>query len=110
MAGIGIKCPLLIKVYQTISSRSGRTVEHGCHCVYQYFRIMEYPKRIIPERIAIYARDVENITGKSERAARRLVQKIRRSLNKNDTQLITVAEFCRYTGLKEEDLERFMRF
>lgn len=70
---------------------------------------MEYPKRFFPVRIIIYTRDVENITGKSERAARRLLKKIRQHLNKNDTQLITVSEFCQYTGLKEEDVERFMR-
>ena len=62
----------------------------------------------VPDRIVIYPRDVQNITGCSERSARRILQRIRIANKKTDEQFVSVTEFCAYTGLKEEDVRRFL--
>lgn len=71
---------------------------------------MQQTKNTLPKRIVIYARDVQNIIGKSERTARSVLQKIRKHFNKNNDQYITISEFCQYTGLKENEVEKFMGF
>lgn len=63
---------------------------------------------LIPNRIVIYARDIENITGRKERTARQLLQRIRKANGKVPGQFVTIAEFCRFTGLKEEEVSRFL--
>lgn len=50
-------------------------------------------------RSCIYPKDVQRITGKSERSGRRLLQKIREALGKEEHQFITIEEFARYTGI-----------
>jgi hypothetical protein len=47
----------------------------------------------------IYPKDVERITGKSGRSGRRLVAQIRQHYQKTAKQLISVEEFCNFTGL-----------
>ena len=44
------------------------------------------------------------ITGKSERYARTLLTKIKSSLEKSDEQLVSISEFCSYTGLKPDEV------
>jgi hypothetical protein len=56
----------------------------------------------IPKRICIYAKDVMNITGRKERAARKLLARMRRKYKKKKGQFITINEFCDYTGIKIE--------
>jgi hypothetical protein len=63
---------------------------------------------IVPKRIVIYAKDVENITGRKERTARRLLQKIRRNYGKPKEAFITITEFCEYTGLKIDQVAHFL--
>ncbi|MEI3800373.1 hypothetical protein SAMN05660461_5317 [Chitinophaga ginsengisegetis] len=65
---------------------------------------------LIPKRMVIYARDIENITGRSERTARLMLQRIRETFGKNQGQFISVSEFCQYTGLKEEEVNRFLLY
>jgi hypothetical protein len=43
--------------------------------------------RKIPLRLVIYPKDVENITGRRDRTARKLLQKIREALGKQTTNL-----------------------
>ena len=50
-------------------------------------------------RICIYPKDIVRITGKSERYARKLIEKIKKDLVKNENQFVTIHEFCQYTGL-----------
>jgi hypothetical protein len=57
------------------------------------------------KRICIYAKDVERITGKSYRQSIRMLQAIRKDLEKSDTDFITIEEFCKATGLKSEEVE-----
>ncbi|HLG40488.1 MAG TPA: hypothetical protein VI461_12500 [Chitinophagaceae bacterium] len=62
----------------------------------------------IPNRIVIYAKDVMNITGRKERAARKLLAKIRKKYNKANGEFITIKEFCEYTKIDEELIKSFL--
>jgi len=64
--------------------------------------------RLIPSRIVIYAKDIENITGRSERTARQLLQRIRKANGKKKEEFVTVKEFCQFTGLKTEEVAIFL--
>ena len=57
------------------------------------------------KRIIIYPKDIQRITGKSERYGRQLIRKIKEDLAKGDHQFVTINEFSEYTGI-EEDLVR----
>ena len=60
------------------------------------------------KRLCIYPKDITLITGKSYRYSARLLQKIRTELKKDKNEFITVEEFCQYTSLKLEQVERFI--
>lgn len=60
------------------------------------------------KRIIIYPSDIQRITGKSERYARYLLKKIKNGLAKEDHHLITVKEFCEFTGVEVEEIEQFI--
>jgi hypothetical protein len=62
----------------------------------------------IPTRIVIYAKDITNITGRKERTARKLLSQIRIKYQKNKGEFITVGEFCKFTGIKEENVYPFL--
>ena len=62
----------------------------------------------IPNRIVIYAKDIMNITGRKERAARKLLARIRKKYRKKKGDFISVEEFCDFTGLKEEKVSQFL--
>ena len=51
------------------------------------------------ERICIYPKDVQMVTGKSERWGRDVLRKIKKQFSKEEHQLVTVDEFCNYMGL-----------
>ncbi|RVT75360.1 hypothetical protein EOD40_11395 [Flavobacterium sufflavum] len=57
------------------------------------------------KRICIYPKDIERITGKSYRQSARMLQAIKKSLNKLENELVTIEEFCQYAGLKIEQVE-----
>jgi hypothetical protein len=57
------------------------------------------------KRGCIYPKDVQRITGKSERSGRRLLQKIREEQGKKEHQFVTIEEFAAYTGI-DSDLVR----
>jgi len=59
-------------------------------------------------RLCIYPKDVQRITGKTERYSRMLLKKIKDHFNKEDHQVITVEEFCQYMGLKKDDVLLFI--
>jgi hypothetical protein len=60
------------------------------------------------DRIIIYPKDVQRITGKSERYGRLLLERIKGHFDKERHQFVTVDEFCSYTGIKFEQVERFL--
>ncbi len=59
-------------------------------------------------RLCIYPKDVQRITGKSERYSRMLLQKIRAYFRKEEHQFITVEEFCQYTGLNTDQVRALL--
>ncbi|MGF6928800.1 hypothetical protein QFZ48_004300 [Chitinophaga sp. W2I13] len=63
---------------------------------------------LVPHRIVIYAKDIRNITGRSERTARKMFQEIRKANGKRRGDLVTVAEFCRFIGIEEGLVSQFL--
>ncbi len=55
-------------------------------------------------RVCIYPKDIQRITGKSYRQSTRLMQNIKRDLNKLEKEFLTIEEFCTYTGIKYEQV------
>lgn len=51
-------------------------------------------------RICIYPKDVQIVTGKSERYGRTIIKKIKENLNKESHQLVTIDEFCDFMGFE----------
>ncbi|WP_276504438.1 hypothetical protein [Terrimonas pollutisoli] len=65
--------------------------------------------KTLPTRIVIYPKDIVNITGRRERTARSLLQKIRNALGKRSHEFITIKEFCLFTGISEELIKDFLQ-
>lgn len=61
------------------------------------------------KRACIYPKDVMQITGKSERAARKLLSKIKLKLMKEEHQFITILEFATYTGIEKGIIETYIK-
>ncbi|MCM2302987.1 MAG: hypothetical protein NDI80_10225 [Flavobacteriaceae bacterium] len=57
------------------------------------------------KRACIYPKDVQRITGKSYRQSLRMLQQIKRDLNKEKEQYITIEEFSNYTGINRVEVE-----
>jgi hypothetical protein len=70
--------------------------------------LMQNFSQKMPGRIVIYAKDVENITGRKSRTARKLLQRIREKNNKPENAFVTVKEFCLYTGISESEVKDFL--
>jgi hypothetical protein len=56
-------------------------------------------------RLCVYPKDVQRITGKSERYSRTLLQKVKAKFAKEEHQFVSIEEFCLYTGLKIEHVQ-----
>ena len=56
------------------------------------------------KRLCIYPKDIQRITGKSYRQSIRLLQNIRKDLNKLEKEFVSIEEFCLYTSLKYEQV------
>jgi hypothetical protein len=69
---------------------------------------MKYRYCMRVDRIIIYPKDVQRITGKSERYGRMLLKRIKDHLQKDDHQFVSVEEFCAYTGLRNEQVTEFL--
>ncbi len=61
------------------------------------------------KRICIYPKDIQVITGKSERYGRSIIKLIKEHLNKEKHQLVTIDEFCEYMGLEVSDVEGLIK-
>ncbi len=61
------------------------------------------------DRLCIYPKDVQVVTGRSERYGRDLIRKIKETLAKKDHQFVTVEEFCNYTGLSIHAVKSMLR-
>ncbi|MEP0938205.1 MAG: hypothetical protein ABJQ84_01685 [Ekhidna sp.] len=60
------------------------------------------------KRIIIYPKDIQRITGKSERYGRQVIRKIKEELKKDDHQLVTIHEFANYTGIDADLINEFI--
>lgn len=60
------------------------------------------------KRVVIYPKDVQQITGKSERYGRALLKQIKTKLNKEQHQFITIDEFSLFTGIAPEHIHPFI--
>lgn len=60
-------------------------------------------------KVCVYPSDVERITGKTYRQARLYLIKIKKHLEKEDHQLVSIGEFCSYTGLPLEEVMRCIK-
>jgi len=62
----------------------------------------------IPNRVVVYPKDIENITGRKPRAARKLLQNIKKAFQKEKDQFITAQEFSAYTGIEESIVREYL--
>jgi len=60
------------------------------------------------KRVCIYPKDIQLITGRSERYGRKLIQDIREYLGKQSHQFVTTEEFSEYTGISIDVVNRFI--
>lgn len=65
-------------------------------------------KEIVLKRIVVYPKDIERITGKKERAARKYLQTIKEKLGKDSKDLVSIDEFCEVTGFKLEKVAAYL--
>jgi len=56
----------------------------------------------ITKRVCIYPKDIQRITGKSYRQSNRIFNKIKEEYSKPKNSLVSIEEFCQFTGLKFE--------
>ncbi|HET8810949.1 MAG TPA: hypothetical protein VFM65_11870 [Flavobacteriaceae bacterium] len=57
-------------------------------------------------RICIYPKDIQRITGRTERFGRNLLAKIREHFDKESYQFVSIDEFAEYTGLDKEEIQK----
>ncbi len=61
------------------------------------------------KRICIYAKDIQRITGKSEKTGYRMLGAIRKKLGKKPHQFVTMEEFADFTGIALEDVSLYIK-
>jgi hypothetical protein len=59
-------------------------------------------------RMVIYTKDIQRITGKSERYGRKVLNKIRKTLCKGKHQPVSMTELCDYLGLDPDEVARYL--
>jgi len=63
----------------------------------------------LPGRMVIHTKDVVRLSGISERSASRLLNRIRKFQDLPPGAFISIGDFCRFTGLKEDEVRRYIR-
>jgi hypothetical protein len=61
-----------------------------------------------PKRACIYPKDIQRITGRSERYGRKLLQDIRNYFGKEPHQFVTIREFSDYSGIEIEEVLQYI--
>lgn len=56
----------------------------------------------------VYTKDIQRITGKSERYGRKIIGKIKAKSGKEKHQLVSLAELCEFLGLKVEETRKYL--
>ncbi len=59
--------------------------------------------------MVIYTSDMMRLTGRSERTVRRWIAAIRKEPGRKKNTLITIQEFCAYTGYDPEKIAAFIQ-
>ncbi len=60
-------------------------------------------------KVIIYPKDIQVITGRSERYAQNTLARIKKALGKPKHQLVTYQEFCEFMGISLEELCTHLR-
>ncbi len=60
------------------------------------------------KRVCIYPKDIQLITGRSERYGRKLIQTIKDVLDKKPHQFITIKEFSEYSGIELDTINDYI--
>jgi hypothetical protein len=63
---------------------------------------------MLSKRLCIYPKDVQRITGKSERFGRLLLQRIKNANGKEKHHFVSLEEFCKFTGLQTNEVEKYL--
>ena len=63
---------------------------------------------MITKRVCIYPKDIQLITGRSERYGRKLLQTIKDVLEKEPHQFITIKEFSEYSGIEFDIVKQYI--
>ncbi|MFT4803538.1 MAG: hypothetical protein ACI9YE_000731 [Psychroserpens sp.] len=61
------------------------------------------------KRACIYPKDIQRITGRSERYGRKLLNDIKCFLDKEPHQFITINEFSEYSGIQVDIVNKYIR-
>jgi hypothetical protein len=61
------------------------------------------------DRLCIYPKDIQIVTGRSERYGRNLIKKIKEAFSKENHQVVTIDEFCTYMGLDSATVKQRLR-
>jgi hypothetical protein len=57
------------------------------------------------ERVVIYPKDIIHITGRSKSYAYKMLNTIKKRYGKKPDGLVSLSEFCEYTGLNCQDVK-----
>ncbi|HRH50364.1 MAG TPA: hypothetical protein PLP23_16525 [Panacibacter sp.] len=60
-------------------------------------------------RLCIYPKDIQIITGRSDRYGRKLIKKIKEHFSKQQHQVVSIEEFCQYMGLQQDIVAKQIR-
>lgn len=60
------------------------------------------------KRACIYPKDIQRITGRSERYGRKLLQEIKDFFGKESYQFITINEFAEYSGIQIDIVKQYI--
>lgn len=61
------------------------------------------------KRLCIYTKDIQVITGKSDRHCRKIIMEIKKLHNKEKHQPVSVIELCEYLKLNINDVEKILK-
>ncbi|WP_417857271.1 hypothetical protein [Xanthomarina gelatinilytica] len=60
------------------------------------------------KRACIYPKDIQRITGRSERYGRKLLSDIKSFLDKEPHQFVTIHEFSEYSGIQVDVVNQYI--
>jgi hypothetical protein len=62
----------------------------------------------ISGRVVVYPKDVQRLTGKSEKYSRMLLKRIRQCKAKQNYQFVSIEDFSEYTGLTVDLVKQYL--